>query len=208
MGQDAQVARLQTSRTLQEGHRADYHPARSVHQTPTPNTRVCWTTRSSGTAPSRSSDPYGRCSPSPMTSSRKPCRAGRLASSTGTPSTTPPRTRNARRRAVDARKRLPPRLTQEWHRGHRAGPQSPRRGLRSLGRGGELVTDRKHQPLPDPSLRDTDNVPLDEDIHEYFEREMRPWAADALIDETKSKVGYEIPFTRVFYRLNAAATSG
>ncbi len=65
---------------------------------------------------------------------------------------------------------------------------------------GELVTDRKHHPLPDPSLRDTENVPLGEDVHAYLEREVKPWVPDAWIDETKTKVGYEIPFTRVFYR--------
>ena len=65
---------------------------------------------------------------------------------------------------------------------------------------GELVTDRKHHPLPDPSLRDTENVPLDQDIHDYLEREVRPWVPDAWIDETKTKTGYEIPFARVFYR--------
>ena len=54
--------------------------------------------------------------------------------------------------------------------------------------------------MPDPSLRDTENVPLDQDIHDYLEREVRPWVPDAWIDETKTKTGYEIPFARVFYR--------
>lgn len=65
---------------------------------------------------------------------------------------------------------------------------------------GDLVTDRKGNPLPDASLRDTENVPLGEDIHDYFAREVLPWIPDAWIDETKTKIGYEIPFTRVFYR--------
>lgn len=65
---------------------------------------------------------------------------------------------------------------------------------------GDLVTDRKQHPLPDPGLRDTENVPLDQDIHHYLEREVHPWVPEAWIDETKTKVGYEIPFTRVFYR--------
>ena len=64
---------------------------------------------------------------------------------------------------------------------------------------GELVTDRKHHPLPDTTLRDTENVPLDQDIHDYLEREVHPWVPDAWIDETKTKTGYEVPFTRVFY---------
>ena len=58
---------------------------------------------------------------------------------------------------------------------------------------------QKGQPQPDSSLRDTENVPLGEDIDAYFEREVRPHAPDAWIDEAKSKVGYEIPFNRHFY---------
>lgn len=51
----------------------------------------------------------------------------------------------------------------------------------------------------DPKLRDTENVPLKEDIQTYFEREVLPYAPDAWIDESKNVVGYEIPFTRYFY---------
>ncbi|WP_027083797.1 HsdM family class I SAM-dependent methyltransferase [Lysobacter sp. HA18] len=58
---------------------------------------------------------------------------------------------------------------------------------------------QKGQPQPDSSLRDTENVPLGEDIRAYFEREVLPHAPDAWIDEAKSKVGYEIPFNRHFY---------
>jgi len=54
-------------------------------------------------------------------------------------------------------------------------------------------------PEPDPELRDTENVPLKEDVHAYFEREVLPHVPDAWIDESKTKVGYEIPFTRYFY---------
>jgi len=54
-------------------------------------------------------------------------------------------------------------------------------------------------PLPDPDLRDYENVRLDEDIEEYFAREVTPHVPDAWIDHTKTKVGYEIPFTRHFY---------
>lgn len=53
---------------------------------------------------------------------------------------------------------------------------------------------------PDTSLRDTEDVPLKEDINEYFKREVLPFAPDAWIDESKTKVGYEIPFTRYFYK--------
>ncbi|MDZ4377121.1 MAG: class I SAM-dependent DNA methyltransferase, partial [Xanthomonadaceae bacterium] len=52
----------------------------------------------------------------------------------------------------------------------------------------------KGKPQPDSSLRDTENVPLGEDIKAYLEREVLPHAPDAWIDEAKSKVGYEIPF--------------
>jgi type I restriction enzyme M protein len=53
---------------------------------------------------------------------------------------------------------------------------------------------------PDPALRDFENVPLAENIHEYFAREVTPHVPDAWIDEKKTKVGYEIPFTRYFYK--------
>ncbi|MGW9307773.1 type I restriction-modification system subunit M [Saccharomonospora azurea] len=65
---------------------------------------------------------------------------------------------------------------------------------------GELQTDRKGDPLPDPDLRDYENVPLDEDIDEYMAREVLPHVPDAWVDHTKTKVGYEIPFTRHFYK--------
>ncbi|WP_066334021.1 type I restriction-modification system subunit M [Azohydromonas lata] len=58
---------------------------------------------------------------------------------------------------------------------------------------------QKGKPQPDSSLRDTENVPLAEDIGDYFKREVLPHAPDAWIDEEKSKVGYEIPFNRHFY---------
>ena len=57
----------------------------------------------------------------------------------------------------------------------------------------------KGQPQPDPSLRDTENVPLGEDIAAYLAREVLPHAPDAWIDEAKTKIGYEIPFNRHFY---------
>jgi type I restriction enzyme M protein len=57
----------------------------------------------------------------------------------------------------------------------------------------------KGKPVPDADLRDTENVPLSEDVQTYFEREVLPHAPDAWIDEEKTKVGYEIPFNRHFY---------
>jgi type I restriction enzyme M protein len=57
----------------------------------------------------------------------------------------------------------------------------------------------KDKPVPDADLRDTENVPLNEDIQAYFEREVLPHVPDAWIDHEKTKVGYEIPFNRHFY---------
>jgi type I restriction enzyme M protein len=57
----------------------------------------------------------------------------------------------------------------------------------------------KSKPVADSSLRDTENVPLKEDVQTYFEREVLPHAPDAWIDHEKTKVGYEIPFNRHFY---------
>ena len=57
----------------------------------------------------------------------------------------------------------------------------------------------KGKPMPDASLRDTENVPLSDDIDAYFKREVLPHAPDAWIDTEKTKVGYEIPFNRHFY---------
>ena len=58
---------------------------------------------------------------------------------------------------------------------------------------------KKGKPVADPSKRDTENVPLDEDIDAYFAREVLPYNPDAWLDKSKTKVGYEIPFTRTFY---------
>jgi type I restriction enzyme M protein len=63
----------------------------------------------------------------------------------------------------------------------------------------ETCLDANGRPEPDPELRDTESVPLKEDIHAYFEREVKPHVPDAWIDESKTKVGYEIPFSRHFY---------
>ena len=58
---------------------------------------------------------------------------------------------------------------------------------------------QKGKPQPDSALRDTENVPLSEDVQAYYEREVLPHAPDAWIDHEKTKVGYEIPFNRHFY---------
>ncbi len=74
------------------------------------------------------------------------------------------------------------------------------------GEDGELLL-KNGKKQPDASLRDTENVPLTENIQNYFEREVLPFAPDAWIDEKKSKVGYEIPFTRYFYKYEAPQPS-
>ncbi len=74
-------------------------------------------------------------------------------------------------------------------------PQRDESGEIILGQKGKA----KGQPVPDSGLRDTENVPLSEDIQTYFEREVLPHSPDAWIDESKTKVGYEIPFNRHFY---------
>jgi type I restriction enzyme M protein len=64
----------------------------------------------------------------------------------------------------------------------------------------EICRDRDGQPEPDAELRDTENVPLKESIEEYFKREVLPHVPDAWIDHSKTKIGYEIPLNRHFYR--------
>jgi type I restriction enzyme M protein len=64
----------------------------------------------------------------------------------------------------------------------------------------EICVDEDGNPEPDAELRDYENVPLKEDIHAYFEREVKPHVPDAWIDESKTKVGYDIPFNRHFYK--------
>lgn len=74
-------------------------------------------------------------------------------------------------------------------------PQRDEQGNVVLGTKGK----QKGKPQPDSSLRDTENVPLSEDVEVYFKREVLPHAPDAWIDHDKTKVGYEIPFNRHFY---------
>ena len=74
-------------------------------------------------------------------------------------------------------------------------PERDAKGKVVLGTKGKL----KGQPVPDANLRDTENIPLSEDIETYFNREVLPHASDAWIDHEKTKVGYEIPFNRHFY---------
>ena len=64
--------------------------------------------------------------------------------------------------------------------------------------GNRVIKNGKVQP--DITLRDTENIPLSEEIDKYFEREILPYIPDAWIDKKKIKVGYEIPMTRYFYK--------
>lgn len=70
---------------------------------------------------------------------------------------------------------------------------------RPLYEDGKKVIDKKGNVKVDTSLRDTENIPLKEDIQEYLKREVLPHVPDAWIDETKTNVGYEINFTKYFY---------
>jgi type I restriction enzyme M protein len=63
----------------------------------------------------------------------------------------------------------------------------------------EICLNADGDPEPDAELRDYENVPLKENIHAYFDREVRPHVPDAWIDESKTRIGYEIPFNRHFY---------
>ena len=74
-------------------------------------------------------------------------------------------------------------------------PERDAKGNPVLGTKGKL----KGKPQPDSSLRDTENVPLSENVETYFKREVLPHAPDAWIDPEKTQVGYEIPFNRHFY---------
>ena len=64
----------------------------------------------------------------------------------------------------------------------------------------DICTDSKGRIEPDAELRDNDSVPLKEDVETYFAREVSPHVPDAWVDNNKTKVGYEIPFTRYFYK--------
>lgn len=65
---------------------------------------------------------------------------------------------------------------------------------------GKLILNKKGQKQADVTLKDTEDIPLTEDIDEYFEREVLPFNPEAWIDKKKTKVGFEIPFTRLFYK--------
>ena len=66
---------------------------------------------------------------------------------------------------------------------------------------------KKGKPQPDKSLKDTENVPFKEDVEAYMQKNVYPYAPDAWVDEKASKIGYEIPFTREFYKYVAPRKS-
>ncbi|MFE2925987.1 type I restriction-modification system subunit M [Streptomyces goshikiensis] len=68
---------------------------------------------------------------------------------------------------------------------------------------GEIQRDLMGSILPDPDLREFDSIPLGADPHEYLQREVHPLSPDAWIDHEKTKIGYEIPFTRYFFEFKA-----
>lgn len=65
---------------------------------------------------------------------------------------------------------------------------------------GKVVKDRKGNPKPDTKLRDYEKIPLKDDVDAYFEREVLPHVPDAWMDRSKDKIGYEINFTKYFYK--------
>src|SRR5690606_22688498 len=65
---------------------------------------------------------------------------------------------------------------------------------------GKVVLDKKGNPKPDSALRDTESIPLQDDIPEYIRKEVLPHVPDAWVDEKKTLVGYEINFTKYFYQ--------
>ena len=65
---------------------------------------------------------------------------------------------------------------------------------------GEIVTDKKGNPKPDSSLRDTENIPMTMDMQEYMKKEVLPHVPDAWIDDSKTNIGYEVNFTKYFYQ--------
>lgn len=80
-------------------------------------------------------------------------------------------------------------------------------GLSERDETADVCESAKGKVEADPMLRDTENIPLKEDIQEYFEREVLPHVPDAWIDESKTKIGYEIPFTRYFYKYEQLESS-
>ena len=69
------------------------------------------------------------------------------------------------------------------------------------------MSDAKGRPIPDPDRRDTENIPLDEDVEAYLDREVRPHVPGAWCPDPEGRIGYEIPFTRLFYKYTPSRPS-
>ena len=65
---------------------------------------------------------------------------------------------------------------------------------------GDIKTDKKGNPKPDTSKRDSERVLLSENVDEYYNREVKPHIPDSWMDRSKDKIGYEINFTKYFYK--------
>ncbi len=65
---------------------------------------------------------------------------------------------------------------------------------------GKPLLDKKGNMIPDKELTDTENIPFNEDVQDFMKKNVLPFAPNAYIDESKTKIGYEIPFTRIFYK--------
>lgn len=72
---------------------------------------------------------------------------------------------------------------------------------------GNVIRKKNGKPEPDTSKRDTEDIPLTEDIDAYINREVRPFNPDVWVDKSKTKIGFEIPFTRLFYKYQAPESS-
>ncbi|MFC1853460.1 N-6 DNA methylase, partial [candidate division CSSED10-310 bacterium] len=71
---------------------------------------------------------------------------------------------------------------------------------RPLVENGQIVKDKRGNPKADTSLRDYEKIPLKQDVDDYFEKEVKPHVPDAWMERSKDKVGYEINFTKYFYK--------
>lgn len=72
---------------------------------------------------------------------------------------------------------------------------------------GNVIRKKNGKPEPDTSKRDTEDIPLTEDIDTYINREVLPFNPDAWVDKNKTKIGFEIPFTRLFYKYESPESS-
>jgi len=64
----------------------------------------------------------------------------------------------------------------------------------------DFVLDSKGKKQPDSNLRDSEKIPLKQDIGDYFDREVKPYYSNAWMDRKKDKIGYEVNFTKYFYK--------